>query len=87
MTEKNTVLNGKYKGYKFELDIANKKVNLLNGNETINLNKKIKSLTIVKSKRNIFYIELIENDEKLECYLDFLIFTSLAMFSFEMNKK
>ena len=39
MTEKNTVLNGKYKGYKFELDIANKKVNLLNGNETINLKK------------------------------------------------
>ena len=43
MTEKNTVLNGKYKGYKFELDIANKKVNLLNGNETINLNKKNKN--------------------------------------------
>ena len=85
MPEKNTVLNGKYQGYKFELDIANQKVSLVNGERIINLNKKIKSLTIVKG--NSFYIELIDEDEKLECYLDFLIFTSIAMYPFGMAKK
>ncbi len=85
MPEKNTVLNGKYQGYKFELDIANQKVSLVKEDKTINLNNKIKSLTIFKD--NSFYIELIDEDEKLECYLDFLIFTSIAMYPFEMAKK
>ena len=37
MLEKNTVLNWKYKGYKFELDIANQKVSLVKEDKTINL--------------------------------------------------
>ena len=85
MPEKNTVLNGKYQGYKFELDIANQKVSLVKEDKTINLNNKIKSLTIVKD--NSFYIELIDDDEKLECYLDFLIFIGIAMYPFGIAKK
>ena len=87
----NVILNGKYKGYKLKFDDENNSIKLINKAEIIDLKGRVKSVYI-KGKEvykkdemlDYYYFEIIENQEKIKCLINFDMYLRLIVYGMEV---
>lgn len=80
MNRINVVINGKYKGYIVDTNPSTNKVTLVKDNNIIDLTNNLKSVTMFGGDKNIYEIELKNENVKLKCKLEFAAYLCLAMF-------
>ena len=87
----NVILNGKYKGYKLKFDDENNSIKLINKAEIIDLKGRVKSVYI-KGKEvykkdemlDYYYFEIIENQEKIKCLINFDMYLRLIVYGMQV---
>ena len=87
----NVILNGKYKDYKLKFDDENNSIKLINKSEIINLKGRVKSVHI-KGKEvykkdemlDYYYFEIIENQEKIKCLINFDMYLRLIVYGMQV---